>query len=406
MASGTEPGAQPPQRVLIVDDSAVIRRVIQRIVEREPGFEVVGTARDGRMAIERCQSLRPDIVTLDVEMPVLDGLGALPGLLEVDRDLAVIMVSSHTSRGARETIEALLRGALDYVTKPSSSDSPESGLAQFEALLVPKLQAMASRRKASAAPRILNLPSSSAPRLLSLPSPAPATGAPGAPSLRAARAQSLPVSRAPQPRPVDARAELRVLALGSSTGGPAALSQLLQRLPPSFPLPIVIAQHMPETFTRLLAERLSETSPFKVREGASGEILRPGEAWIAPGDFHLTVEASGDHQLRLELNSSAPVNCCRPSVDVLLSSLARAAGRHTLAVILTGMGHDGRDGCGAIRGAGGQVLAQDEASSVIWGMPGAVVAAGFAQGVYPISRMADEIASRVRQARGFAKAGS
>lgn len=358
-------------RVLIVDDSAVVRSLLQKAVEREPGFVVVGTARDGEMAIERCRELRPDVVTLDVEMPVLDGLGALPKLLEVQRELTVIMVSSLTSRGARVTVSALLNGAFDYITKPAQMESREAALTQLSALLSPKLQAAAFRKRVSApAPRVVSVAHSLAPRL----------------------------SRPPRHN------EHRVLAIGSSTGGPAALAQLLGGLPPGFALPIVIAQHMPETFTRLLAERLSEVSQFKVREAIAGETLRSGEAWIAPGNFHLTVAQSRGSELYLGVNSDAPVNCCRPSIDVLLQSLSVSAGRHTLAVLLTGMGHDGRDGAKALRSAGGEVLAQDEASSVVWGIPGAVVAAGLANAVVPITDMAREVAVRTRSA--LAKAGT
>lgn len=395
-------------RVLIVDDSAVVRSVLQRIIEREPGFQVVGTARDGQMAIERCRELRPHVVTLDVEMPVLDGLGALPGLLECDRELAVIMISSLTVRGARETIDALMKGALDYITKPSQTESREEALAQLSSVLVPKLRALAGRKRFSVpAIRVLggslapgpgrpSLPARAAePRVLPRSSLAPASD-----SLRAGERLVLPRES------LHIRAEPRVLAIGSSTGGPAALAAILGSLPSDFALPILIAQHMPETFTRLLAERLTEVSRFNVREALPGEQLRPGEAWVAPGNHHLTVVRAGGDKLALSLNSDPPVNCCRPAIDVLFTSLAEVAGRHTLAVILTGMGHDGRDGSSAIRKAGGVVLAQDEASSVVWGMPGAVVAAGLAHGVYPLQQLASELGQRVRTGRALARAGS
>lgn len=397
-------------RVLIVDDSAVVRSVLQRIIEREPGFQVVGTARDGQMAIERCRELRPDVVTLDVEMPVLDGLGALPGLLECDRNLAVIMISSLTVRGARETIDALMKGALDYIPKPSQAESREEALAQLSAVLVPKLRALAERRRFSVpAIRVVGASLEPGPARLSLPArvaeprvilPPPSSLSPSVESLR--------VGERPTPpgESLLTRAEPRVLAIGSSTGGPAALATILGNLPSDFALPIVIAQHMPETFTRLLAERLTEVSRFNVREALAGEQLRPGEAWVAPGNHHLTVVRAGGEKLALSLSLDPPVNCCRPSIDVLFSSLAEVAGRHTLAVILTGMGHDGRDGAAAIRKAGGLVLAQDEASSVVWGMPGAVVAAGLAHGVHSLDQLAGELGQRARSGRSLARAGS
>ncbi len=398
----TEPLDSAGLRVLIVDDSAVVRSVLQRIIEREPGFQVVGTARDGQMAIERCRELRPDVVTLDVEMPVLDGLGALPGLLGCNRELAVIMISSRTARGARETIDALLKGALDYVTKPGQAESRDEALAQLSAALTPKLRALAERKRHSL-PAARSLSSSLE---LQARSPEQRSAAareslgPRAPSQRSPERTQLSGSLPPL------RGEPRVLAIGSSTGGPAALAAILGSLPSDFALPILIAQHMPETFTRLLAERLSEVSRFTVREARAGEQLRPGEAWVAPGNHHLTVVRAGTEKLALSLNSDPPVNCCRPSIDVLFESLAELAGRHTLAVILTGMGHDGRSGAAAIRKAGGVVLAQDEASSVVWGMPGAVVAAGIAHAVHPLDQLAGEIAQRARIARALARAGS
>lgn len=349
-------------RVLIVDKSPLARNFIQSAVEQEPGFKVVGTARDGQVAIARCRELRPDIVTLDIEMPILDGLSSLPRLLEVDRDLAVIMVSSLTRRGARETVDALMAGALDYVTKPRQADSREHAIAQFSAALLPKLRAAAARRRTS---------------------------------MRAVRVQRshVPVAKSQRLSAVDR--EPSVLAIGSSTGGPAALGQLLSSLPRRLSAPILIVQHMPATFTRLLAERLSERSPFKVREAVAGEVLREGDAWVAPGNLHMTVERGLRGELRLRLSSEAPVNFCRPSVDVLFESLARAAGQRSLAVVLTGMGHDGREGARAIRQAGGRVIVQDEASSVVWGMPRSVIAAGLAQGTFSLDQMADEILVRV-----------
>lgn len=393
-------------RVLIVDDSAVVRSVLQRIIEREPGFQVVGTARDGQMAIERCRELRPDVVTLDVEMPVLDGLGALPGLLACDRNLAVIMISSLTVRGARETIDALMKGALDYITKPSQAESREEALAQFSSVLVPKLRALAERKRFSV-PAIKMVGGSLAPAAAQPSLPARAAEPRILLPPRSSLTPSVESLRAAPPREsLLTRPEPRVLAIGSSTGGPAALAQILGNLPSDFALPILIAQHMPETFTRLLAERLTEVSRFNVREALPGEPLRPGQAWVAPGNHHLTVVRAGAEKLALSLNSDPPVNCCRPSIDVLFTSLAEVAGRHTLAVILTGMGHDGRDGAAALRKAGGLVLAQDEASSVVWGMPGAVVSAGLAQGVYPLDQLASELGQRARAGRALARAGS
>ena len=383
--------------VMVVDDSATVRTLLQRIIEAEPGFKVIATARDGQLAVERCKELKPDIVTLDVEMPNMSGLEALPRLLEAHRSVAVLMCSSLTSRGAKETVEALLHGALDYITKPAGTGSYEESMSQFRTAIVPKLKALASRKRSIAAlapPSLARPASSSVDKAGSLRTAERVSSPPKESSVRTPERTSLRPTR-----------RTRVLALGSSTGGPVALSEMLQGLPASFPLPIVIAQHMPEIFTRLLAERLSDVSKFKVREAVAGEVLRAGEAWIAPGNFHMTVETNTSQQLCIGINSGTPVNSCRPSIDVLFESIAKCCGGDVICALLTGMGHDGRDGAKAIRQAGGQVLAQDEASSVVWGIPGAVVSAGLASGVYPLKQLPDQIMARLQYASVNVRSG-
>jgi two-component system, chemotaxis family, protein-glutamate methylesterase/glutaminase len=405
------PANNAPVGVLIVDDSSLIRMILQRIIEAEPGFKVLGTARDGQIAVERCRELKPDIITLDVEMPNMSGLEALPLLLEAHRSAAVVMISSLTSRGAKETIDALLHGAADYITKPTAAGPGDAAISELSATLVPKLKALAERtRRAPAGGTAVSIPSAAGAGL-SLPSAARLPSTPSAVKPPSSRVSREPPVRAPAhgSEPVTIRGSRlapRLLAIGSSTGGPVALAELLTGLPGDFPLPILIAQHMPEVFTRLLAERLSEVSQFKVREGVAGEILRPGEAWIAPGNQHMTIEADGPGKLRLALSSGPPVNSCRPSIDVLFESVAKACGPETLALALTGMGHDGRDGARAIRQAGGQVLAQDEASSVVWGIPGAVVGAGLATGVFALKDLAGQVWARLQVAPIKQRAGA
>jgi two-component system chemotaxis response regulator CheB len=379
---------------MVVDDSAIFRSIIQRIVEAEPGFRVVGTARDGQIAVERCREWQPDIITLDVEMPNLSGLEALPRLLEARKGVSVIMVSSLTRRGASETVQALMTGAVDYITKPSATaGAPDAALNELRESLLPKLRGIKGRGKRP----------SGAPTALSTNRKGAAPVREAAPSSRLEGAPASPRPPAPKNAGAPVRAPL-LLGIGSSTGGPVALAELLGALPEDFALPVVIAQHMPEVFTRLLAERLSDVSPFKVREAVAGEMLRQREVWIAPGNHHMIVEADAARRLRIAINSEAPVNSCRPSIDVLFASIARACGAESLGVVLTGMGHDGREGARAIREAGGQVLAQDEASSVVWGIPGAVVNAGLASGVHPLKELPLQIVSRVRGAPGSLRA--
>jgi two-component system chemotaxis response regulator CheB len=272
------------------------------------------------------------------------------------------MFSALTERGAMATLEALSRGATDYFNKPAQAGGLEASLAVIREQLIPKIKALCA------------------------PAGQPARG----PSLQARATQPKCAASRQPPGPA------AVLAIGASTGGPNALAELLRPLPADFPVPIVIAQHMPPMFTRLLAERLSAQFSIPVREGASGTVLKPGHAWIAPGDHHMVVVRDG-LQIRLRLHQEPPENSCRPAVDVLLRSVAGTFGSGTLAVILTGMGQDGLRGCEAIREAGGQILAQDEGSSVVWGMPGCVARAGLADRVLPLALMADEIQRRTQK---------
>jgi two-component system chemotaxis response regulator CheB len=338
-------------RVLIVDDSAVMRSLLRSVVSADARLEVAGTAANGADALEAVARLRPDVMLLDVEMPVLDGLETLRRLQTRGIRLPVIMCSAVTQRGARVTIEALAGGASDYVAKPAQQASREQALARLRAELVPKIHALTSKQRAEA------------------------------------RTASL-LPRAPQCALAETPA---IVAIGVSTGGPAALERVLPGLPSSFPLPIVVVQHMPDLFTRLLAERLDRGCRLRVREATEGAPVRAGEVVIARGDWHLELLPAAAGAVVQHLTKAPPENHCRPSADVLFRSCRALHGARVLAVVLTGMGSDGLAGCRALREAGATVLAQDEATSAVWGMPGAVAQAGLAHRIVPLGEMAAEI---------------
>lgn len=347
-------------RVLLVDDSAVIRRLLTDTLANDPDIEVIGMAGNGEIALTKIEQLKPDIITLDIEMPVMDGLATLKALRKIHPKLPVIMFSTLTERGSTATMDALALGASDYVAKPANVGGVLAGMDKIRDDLIPKIKALCHR---APAPKAMPQSFSSASRLT-----------------RAAGAASSGVE---------------ILAVGVSTGGPNALAEFIPALGRRFPVPIVIVQHMPPLFTRLLAERLASVSGILCKEGFAGAILRPGELWIAPGGFHMEVEKTGaSYQLRL--TEEPPENSCRPAVDVLFRSVAKAFGSKTLAVVLTGMGQDGMRGAEHIRAAGGCTLVQDEASSVVWGMPGAVANAGLAEKILPLKELAAEVVSRVQ----------
>lgn len=357
-------------RILVVDDAVVFRRLLTEELSRDPALEVVGAAANGRIALAKMAQVNPDLVILDVEMPEMDGLATLAELRKTYPRLPVIMFSALTERGAEATLDALALGATDYFTKPANTGGLDASLEVIREQLIPEIKALCAKAA----------PGGHCP-----------AGAPLAPPSLRAGPQSLrwPAGRS---------GSVDVLAIGASTGGPNALGEVFRRLPADFPVPIVIVQHMPPMFTRLLAERLSAEFAIRVHEGSSGSVLEPGHAWIAPGDHHLIVVQDGV-QVRTLVHRDPPENSCRPAVDVLLRSVAKAFGPNSLTVILTGMGQDGLRGCEAVREAGGQILAQDEATSVVWGMPGHVARAGLADSVLPLASIADEIMHRVGRRR-------
>jgi two-component system, chemotaxis family, protein-glutamate methylesterase/glutaminase len=350
-----------PIRILVVDDSIVVRKLLSETLSGDPALEVVATASNGRIALAKIPMLKPDLITLDIEMPVMNGLETLVALRKLYPKLPVIMFSTVTEHGAAATLDALSLGASDYATKPGNSGSPAAAIERIRSELIPKIKALCG----------LIVP------LKFLPSP-------GCRPAVKARVRTHP--------------QIEIVAIGTSTGGPNALAEVLPRIPKDFPVPVVVVQHMPPIFTRLLAERLSRRSVIPVEEGRAGVVLSPGHVWIAPGNFHMQVIGAGAG-LRLDVNQGPAENSCRPAVDVLFRSVAAACGASVLGVVMTGMGTDGVLGAQNIRDAGGAVIIQDEASSVVWGMPGLVQASGLADAAYPVDQLATEITRRVLQSR-------
>jgi two-component system chemotaxis response regulator CheB len=341
-----------PIRVLLADDSAVVRRLLTEAINSDPETTVVAAARHGLEAVELLKTTQVDVVLLDVEMPVMDGVEAVHAIRRINRWIPIIMFSSLTVKGGAATMDALAAGATDYVAKPASVGHIRQALEYIRNELLPKLKQFDQKPN----PSIITKPFAFKPN---------------------------PISNAAS-RPVE------IVAIGSSTGGPSALETMLMGLPSTFPVPIVVVQHMPAVFTRLLAERLDRCCVLQVREAEDGCEPLPGQVWIAPGGSHLQVGTQGTRRV-LRLDHSPPENSCRPAVDVLFRSVARAYGRRSLGVVLTGMGKDGLSGGREMRAQGGRLLAQDESTSVVWGMPRAIAEAGLAERLLPIQQIGNEI---------------
>ncbi len=349
--------AERPIRVMIVDDSAVVRGLVARWIEEEPGLEVAARHANGKYAVEDVVRSAPDIILLDVEMPVMDGLEALPLLLRARPDVRILMVSTLTKRNAEISFKALALGALDYVPKPETNREITT-LPDFREEVIRKVRAL------------------------------------GAPRGRAAPLADAGRAVVPFKQRAFSLVPPRVIAIGSSTGGPQALTSLFETLSPSLDrIPVLVAQHMPPMFTTILAERLARATGRETKEGVDGEPIRPGTIYVAPGDRHMTVHRSVPPQL--SITKGPPVNFCRPAVDPLFTSVAAAFGPAALGVVLTGMGQDGAAGVRAIADAGGSVIAQDEASSVVWGMPGAAAATGACAAFLPPREIADTAAKLI-----------
>lgn len=355
-----------PLRVLAADDSAVMRSVMRNVFQCHaaslnsslPRMELCGLANNGVEAVAAVKALSPDVLLLDLEMPLLNGIGVLQQLRITAPRLPVIMCSVHTERGARSTLDALAAGAKDYVMKPVSQGNVAAVLQLLMDQLLPRIAALA------AAP--------------STPDTAPRAIAPSS-----------------------AATPVELVVIGVSTGGPSALEVVLPRLPANFPVPILIVQHMPPLFTTALAERLNGICRMPVRQARDSVVIKPGEIWIAPGDAHMEVGRGIAGTTILKLHQGPPLHSCKPSVDYLFRSAAQTCGSATLALIMTGMGADGFEGAQAISKAGGTVLAQDQATSAVWGMPGLVSRSGLAAATLPLGAIAHELSSRV-QSRGSA----
>jgi two-component system chemotaxis response regulator CheB len=394
-----------PIRVMVVDDAVVVRGLISRWLEEAGGFEVVARHRTGALAVADMERANPDVVILDIEMPDMDGIEALPLILKRKRNCAVIMASTLTRRSAEISLKCLSLGALDYVPKPESNRDITTSVA-FRQEIVDKARHLGRRAQA-----LRHAPSSGPP---SAREERPESGlrkGPGRGGYRAEQAIA-PVAggflarergalvhapdAAARPgitlRPL-ASVPPRILLIGSSTGGPQALNLLLSGIAPLIDrVPVLITQHMPATFTTILAEHLGRTSGKASAEAVHGEPIRPGRIYVAPGGRHMLVRRSEGHAV-LVLDDGPAVNFCKPAVDPMFTSAAQVFGAAVMAVVLTGMGSDGMQGAAEVVTAGGSVLAQDEATSVVWGMPGAVAQAGHCAALLPI----DEIAPKLKR---------
>ena len=334
-------------KVLVVDDSTVMRKLISDILKNDPQIEVIDTAKTGKEAIEKAKNLKPDVITLDIEMPEMDGITALKILRKEVPQTKVIMFSSLTQEGAKATIESLALGAYDFVPKPSTKSFLES-VKKIEQDLIPKIKSVVPLKKI----KLIYKPIQITPKIK--------------------------------------KGIYKVCGIGVSTGGPQTLLKILPKLPPNFPAPILIVQHMPPLFTKQLAERLNSLSRLRVKEAEEGEFVKDGVVYIAPGDYHMKIKKENS-LIKIKLHQGPPRNFCRPSVDELFESLAEVYNGKTLALILTGMGNDGKEGAKKIKEKGGVVLAQDAESSVVFGMPKAVIEEGLADEVINLSRISERL---------------
>jgi len=389
---------------MVVDDSAVIRGLITRMLESDPDISVVASVGNGQLAVNQLERhpKKIDVVILDIEMPVMDGLTALPLMLKVDPNIKVIMASTLTKRNAEISLRALSAGATDYVPKPSTAREL-SGENDFRRELLDKVKGLGIIHRHETGTPVALRPA---------PSAAPAPGAPPAPGAAPAPRAAPAPSAAPAAKPATAEGPSRwhtthqdqvtlrqagtmrpdILAVGSSTGGPQALFEFLKSLPRSINIPVIITQHMPATFTAILAEHITRMSGWPCEEAKNGDVLEAGKILLAPGDFHMTVVQNGPQRV-IQLNQDPPENFCRPAVDPMLRSVVKIFGGRVITVILTGMGNDGEKGSQQVVAAGGTVIAQDEKSSVVWGMPGAVAAAGLCSAVLPVNELAGYVAN-------------
>ncbi|MCP3856399.1 MAG: chemotaxis response regulator protein-glutamate methylesterase [Actinomycetia bacterium] len=356
-----------PARIVLVDDSVVIRGLLTKFIEAEPDLTVAGTAANGKLGVAQVGSLNPDLVVLDIEMPVMTGLEALVEIRRTNPSVPIVMFSTLTESGAASTVTALARGASDYATKPTGSSNIADAMRQVQADLIAKIRALVTSRQRSQA-----------------------------------QASQKPVVMR---KPFSARVNLNALVLGCSTGGPVALETVLRSITTALPIPLFVVQHMPATFTRALADRLDAKVASRVVEAEQGMIAEPGTCYIAPGGFHMELRKSSMVETTINITDTPPINSCKPSVDTLFSSAAKIYGKNLGSVMLTGMGHDGLDGTREIAKLGCPVIAQDEATSVVWGMPGAITTAGLSTEVLPLDRIGLRMSDLAQASRTAPVAG-
>lgn len=343
-------------RVLVVDDTAVVRRLLSEVIERDEELELAGTAPNGKVALMKLPQLNPDIITLDIEMPVMDGIETLKEIRKFDKKTPIIMLSSLTRTGAEKTFEALSAGATDYLLKPTNVNDIDGTIKELNRLLLPKLKEYTKKAQTSRSPKNT-------------------------------------AEEASKHVPSDSAGPFEILCIGTSTGGPNALETLFYRLQEPLLMPTVIVQHMPPVFTRTLAARLDRLSPNRVFEGEEQQLLEPGCAYIAPGGKHMEVQMVRG-QARIHLHEGPPENSCRPAVDTLFRSVAEIYGNAALGIILTGMGQDGLRGCRELRERGSHIISQDKSTSLIWGMPRAIEEANLAHKILPLELIPAAIYAR------------
>jgi two-component system, chemotaxis family, protein-glutamate methylesterase/glutaminase len=370
-----------PVRVMVVDDSVVVRSLLQRWLTADDRLELVGMANDGGAALDLLKKHDVDVVVLDIAMPVMDGMTALPRIRILQPHAQIIISSTLTTQNAEISLAALHAGAADYVTKPAGKAVVLGGQDFFTHLLekILALGQVSQNKKSGTVKSTAAAPRKEARVVQS--------------ATRTEKRASFPADSSLTLKPEKAGFTPEILAIGASTGGPQALFHLLAELPKPFALPIVIVQHMPPIFTDILAQQLTRSTGIDTCEAQDEQLLEAGKAYVAPGDVHMRIIRDGT-RARIALSQDAPVNYCRPAVDPFFQSLATSYGSHVLAVVLTGMGRDGLAGARILSDQGSTVLVQDEATSVVWGMPGMIAKAGLANDILPLTKIANAISVR------------
>jgi two-component system chemotaxis response regulator CheB len=356
-------------RVLVVDDSGFFRRRLKEMLSSDPRIEIAGEAVDGQDAIDKARELKPDVITMDIEMPVMDGITAVRRIMSGTRPVPILMFSSLTQQGAQATFDALEAGAVDYL--PKNFDDISKNRDEVARSLCTRVWSIGIRGR-----------------------PKKTLAKPGMSGSSSATGKPVPTTE-PAARAVKLRGDVQVVAIGTSTGGPVALQEVLTKLPASFPVPIILVQHMPGSFTTAFAQRLDQLCKINVREAKDGDVLEPGTALLAPGGMQMTVEKRGSTAI-VKISESEPGQNYKPCVDISFESVARTFPGKSLSLVLTGMGADGREGARKLKAGGASIWAQDEASSVIYGMPMAVVEAGLADQVLSLSDIGPQLAESVR----------